>query len=43
MLLEHMGIKYDDRKFSGDDWFDIKYKMGFDFPNLPYNVDGERQ
>ena len=22
-------------------WFDIKYKLGLDFPNLPYFVDGD--
>ena len=41
LLLEHTGTKYEDRKFSGDDWFQIKYKMGFDFPNLPFYIDGE--
>ena len=23
-------------------WFDIKYSLGFDFPNLPYYVDGKK-
>ena len=22
-------------------WFDIKYSLGFDFPNLPYFIDGD--
>lgn len=41
LLLEHTGTEFEDRKFSGDDWFEVKYKMGFDFPNLPFYVDGD--
>ena len=41
LLLEYTGAEYEDRKFSGEDWFEVKYKMGFDFPNLPFYVDGE--
>ena len=41
LLLEYTGTKFEDRKFTGDDWFEVMYKMGFDFPNLPFYVEGE--
>ena len=27
--------------FEGSDWFNVKYSLGFDFPNLPYFIDGD--
>jgi len=27
--------------FSKQQWFDVKFSMGFDFPNLPYLIDGD--
>ena len=35
-------IKYYDEgeDFSGKEWFDVKFSLGLDFPNLPYLVHG---
>jgi len=49
LMLEHAGVKYDQKLFvSGDApgyditcWTDVKESLGLDFPNLPYYVDGK--
>ena len=51
MLLEYAGIPYreelyhtkqqEDGTFDKSEWFDTKFQLGLDFPNLPYLVDGE--
>merc|ERR1712088_124538 len=48
MLLEYAGAKYTDKRYNcGDapgfdlsDWTNVKFKLGLDFPNLPYLIDG---
>ncbi|KAM7404603.1 hypothetical protein PAMP_011936 [Pampus punctatissimus] len=51
LLLEYTGTKYEDKfyvcgeapNFDKSCWFDEKYKLGMDFPNLPYLEDGDRK
>ncbi|XP_059902614.1 glutathione S-transferase Mu 3-like [Gadus macrocephalus] len=51
LLLEFTGTKYEDKFYVCGEapdydktcWFDEKHKLGMDFPNLPYLVDGERK
>ncbi|XP_077401519.1 glutathione S-transferase Mu 4-like isoform X2 [Vanacampus margaritifer] len=51
LLLEYTGTTYKDKLYSCGDapnydkscWFDEKNKLGMDFPNLPYLVDGEKK
>jgi glutathione S-transferase len=42
LLLEHVGEKYDYKEW-GMDWFEQKSKLGIDFANLPYLIDGNRK
>ncbi len=47
-LLEYLSVDYNDHHyfygeapdFNKDSWFKVKHSLGFDFPNLPYLVDG---
>merc|ERR1712183_585615 len=49
LLLAHTGTEYEDRqlscgpgpKFDKSCWFDNKFSLGLDFPNLPYYLDGD--
>ncbi|XP_077983080.1 glutathione S-transferase Y1-like [Glandiceps talaboti] len=49
LLLEYSGIEYEDKMyvsgpapdFNKDCWFNEKYDLGLDFPNLPYMIDGD--
>ena len=49
LLLEFTGTEFEDRKltmegaptYSKACWTDIKDKLGLDFPNLPYFIDGD--
>lgn len=49
MLLEHTGTEYKEKQykcgpapdFDKSCWFEIKETLGFDFPNLPYMIDGD--
>jgi len=43
LLLEYLGLKYTDKAYvDHKTWFEEdKSKLGFDFPNLPYIVDGD--
>ncbi|KAJ8370233.1 hypothetical protein SKAU_G00102610 [Synaphobranchus kaupii] len=51
LLLEYTGTKYEDKFYSCGEapnydksgWFDEKDKLGMDFPNLPYLLDGDRK
>ncbi|XP_030639849.1 glutathione S-transferase Mu 3 [Chanos chanos] len=51
LLLEYTGTKYEEKVYSCGEapnydkscWFDEKYKLGMDFPNLPYLEDGDRK
>merc|ERR1711879_312665 len=48
-LLEYSGLPYEDRRYvqgnapgySREDWLGVKNSLGFDFPNLPYLIDGD--
>lgn len=49
LLLAYTGTDYEDRQLSCGPapdydkscWFDNKYSLGLDFPNLPYYIDGD--
>ncbi|KAK2851302.1 hypothetical protein Q5P01_007578 [Channa striata] len=51
LLLEYTGTKYEDKyyvcgeapNYDKSCWFDIKDKLGMDFPNLPYFIDGDKK
>ncbi|XP_004689737.1 PREDICTED: glutathione S-transferase Mu 1 [Condylura cristata] len=51
MLLEYTDSKYVEQKYSMGDapdydrsqWLNEKFKLGLDFPNLPYLIDGTRK
>ncbi|XP_055962528.1 glutathione S-transferase Mu 2-like [Sorex fumeus] len=48
LLLEYTDTKYEEKKYGMGDapdydrsqWLNEKYKLGLDFPNLPYLIDG---
>jgi len=48
-LLGYKEVEYEEKRyacgpppeFSGSQWFDEKFTLGFDFPNLPYLIDGD--
>lgn len=39
-MLEYGGIDYE-HKLADAGWFTEKFQLGFDFPNLPYVIDGD--
>jgi len=49
LLLEQSGVEWEDKLYSCGPpptfdktcWFGVKETLGFDFPNLPYMVDGD--
>ncbi len=49
LLLHYLGIEYKEvlyefgpaPDFNLDSWFNVKYKLGFDYPNVPYLIDGD--
>ncbi|XP_030589808.1 glutathione S-transferase Mu 3-like [Archocentrus centrarchus] len=51
LLLEYTGDKYEEKQyicgeapdFDKSCWTNVKFKLGMDFPNLPYLVDGDRK
>ncbi|XP_042318713.1 glutathione S-transferase Mu 4-like [Sceloporus undulatus] len=51
LLLEYTETPYEDKQyyfgeapdFDRSQWTSVKEKLGFDFPNLPYLIDGERK
>jgi len=40
-LLEYVDADFELVKYEGQDWAEAKEKLGLDFPNLPYLVDGD--
>lgn len=48
-MLVYAGVDFEDKlynfgpapDFNRSDWFDVKFTFGFDFPNLPYYLDGD--
>lgn len=43
ILMHYLNIEFEERNFSINEWFLNKDKMGFDFPNLPFLIDGEKK
>jgi glutathione S-transferase len=49
LLLHYVGEDFEDKMYdvgpapdyNKDSWLNEKYKLGFDFPNLPYYTDGD--
>ena len=49
LLLHYLEVDYkeemyelgDAPDFSRDNWLNVKFKLGFDFPNLPYLINGD--
>ncbi|CAL4132867.1 unnamed protein product [Meganyctiphanes norvegica] len=47
LLLEYTGTEFEDKQYIGSPdyvssaWFEEKTKLGLDFPNLPYYMDGD--
>jgi glutathione S-transferase len=49
MLLQYAGIDYEEVVYEQGDapgydksvWFDVKFTLGLEFPNLPYLIDGD--
>lgn len=47
LLLAYTGTEYEDKRyvvgpgFDKSCWFDVKFTLGLDFPNLPYYIDGD--
>mmetsp|Transcript_20706 Transcript_20706/g.3349 ORF Transcript_20706/g.3349 Transcript_20706/m.3349 type:complete len:105 (+) Transcript_20706:40-354(+) len=49
LLLTHLGVDFDFRgyvcgdgpQFDRSDWFNEKFTLGLQFPNLPYLIDGD--
>jgi glutathione S-transferase len=43
-LLAYCQVPYKERLYSTvDDWLKDKQGLGFDFPNLPYIIDGDKK
>ncbi|GIZ04207.1 glutathione S-transferase Mu 3 [Caerostris extrusa] len=42
-LLHHKNVDFEDKRyiFGQDEWKKVKFTLGFDFPNLPYYIDGD--
>lgn len=41
-MLEYGGVQYEHKLVTNrDDWLEEKFKLGLDFPNLPYIIDGD--
>ncbi|XP_047440299.1 glutathione S-transferase Mu 3-like [Mugil cephalus] len=51
LMLEYTGTKYEEKfyvcgeapDYDKSCWFDVKFKLGLDFPNLPYLLDGDKK
>ena len=49
LLLHYLEIEYKEvlydfgpaPDFKGDSWFNVKYTLGLDYPNIPYLIDGD--
>merc|ERR1712183_566667 len=50
LLLTYVGTEFEDKKYlvtgekgkyDNSSWFDVKFTLGLDFPNLPYYIDGQ--
>nr|ACR61712.1 26.5 kDa glutathione transferase recombinant protein [synthetic construct] len=46
LILEFISVPYEEKRFQAaekEQWFAEKYDLGFDFPNLPYLIDGDKK
>ncbi|KAM7539479.1 hypothetical protein Aperf_G00000056752 [Anoplocephala perfoliata] len=47
LLLHYLGVEYNEKfyhlgpQFSKEEWYAARSKVGLDFPNLPYYIDGD--
>ncbi|XP_078483125.1 glutathione S-transferase Mu 1-like [Ciona intestinalis] len=50
LMLEYTGFEYEDKRYqfikekenySDRNWTEAKYSLGFEYPNLPYLIDGD--
>lgn len=42
LCLEYVGEEYNETRYKGmEEWQSVKFNLGFDFPNLPYLIDGQ--
>ena len=50
LMLEYCGADYDNKSYvvlgeppnvDKSQWFDVKFELGLEFPNLPYLIDGD--
>ena len=47
LILKYFGVEFNDVRYGfGENndrkpWLDVKFKLGLDFPNLPYLIDGD--
>ena len=47
LLLHYAGVEFEDKRYAFDmktrtsEWYDVKLKLGLDFPNLPYYIEGD--
>lgn len=46
LLLRYVGVEFEDKRYVYDlktntsEWYDDKFKLGLDFPNVPYYIEG---
>ena len=43
MLLKYLNLDYQEVNYTPKTWFPNKDNLGFDFPNLPYLIDGDNK
>ncbi|CAG2117360.1 unnamed protein product [Medioppia subpectinata] len=46
LMLAYKGVKFTDKYYEEEfkvEWFKEKFTLGFDFPNLPYYIDGSKK
>ncbi|XP_074596327.1 glutathione S-transferase-like [Brevipalpus obovatus] len=42
LLLTYAGVEFEDKRYQEPkEWFSEKFNLGFDFPNIPYYIDGD--
>lgn len=42
LLLTYAGVEFEDKRYQEPkEWYSEKFNLGFDFPNIPYYIDGD--
>ncbi|KAI2806758.1 Glutathione S-transferase Mu 3 [Blomia tropicalis] len=47
LLLRYAGVDFEDKRYAFDmkthtsEWYDVKFKLGLDFPTVPYYIEGD--